>query len=147
MLSLSLLHVRIPQSLPPSSALAVALLAIGILPVRSSHAQAGGPDGVIRRLRTVSSRLRSGPSEVEIEVHGKEPFVTGGLGFILRIGNREFTRYRYPKGLAVDALIFTVPAGEFARTLSGEPVTVYYGTPARQSRSLGRLNKALLDRR
>ncbi len=111
-----------------------------------AQAMAPQSDTAIKSLRTVRSQARAGATDVAVEVTSKRPFLPGSLSFVLQIGDRQYRHYLYPKNGSLNTIIFYIPQAEFARTQSGQPVTVYYDRPSRDPRDLGKLDKSLLNR-
>lgn len=88
---------------------------------------------IIKSIKTVTVPTPG----IEIEVYSTTPFPVRALPPVLQIGNREFTRSRYPTVSNFEqaqeqlhTLIFFLPAEEFADLATGDPVTVYYGHKA-----------------
>jgi hypothetical protein len=86
------------------------------------------------------------PGEIEIEVESSRPFPVRDALTVLRIGDREYTKSRYPDDGSLNRLIFYVPEGDFPKppptfgapgvsriagvsaALKSQPVEVYYGS-------------------
>lgn len=79
-----------------------------------------GDVNLVKKTRTVTSG-------VEIEINSTRAFPVRNEIVILRIGAEEFTKSRYPEDGDLKTLIFTLTADEYARTNTGDKVTVYYG--------------------
>jgi hypothetical protein len=93
------------------------------------------------------SGIRTVESGVEIELHSSRPFPVRNQITVLRIGDKEFTTSRYPKGGNLDTLIFKLTSDEFGQLADGEPVRVQYGRGVRADYwYFGTLNKRLLVR-
>jgi hypothetical protein len=128
-------------------ALALPFLALTIMMPGSSPALAstadeeGSPTNTIRAIRAVARG-------VEIEVHSTRPFPVRTLPAVLRVGNEEFVRSRYPKGGGLDTLVFLLSREEFDALATGDAVTVQYGKGTASPRTLwrlGALDKSLLQ--
>lgn len=100
------------------------------------------PDG-IRAVRQVESApALGGQPAVEIEVYSGQGFPVRNEIPVLRIGSQEFRLSRYPATGDTRSLIFILTLAEFARTRTGDPVTLYYGQAgAGQVWQFGRLDK------
>jgi hypothetical protein len=73
------------------------------------------------------SGIRAVESGVEIELHSSRPFPVRNQITVLRIGDKEFTKSRYPKDGNLDTLIFKLTSDEFGQLANGDPVRVQYG--------------------
>ena len=80
------------------------------------------PDAV-----NVQQRIATTDDGVEFEVRSAEPFPVRALFPILRIGDHEFSRSRYPDDGSLNTLIFPIPAEEFAELRDGDLVVVHHG--------------------
>lgn len=93
--------------------------------------------------------IRSVPRGVEIEVHSTRPFPVRTLPPVLRVGEAQFLRSRYPRGGTLDTLVFLLSAEEFDALLPGDEVFVQYGKAdaaaarAKTTWAFGRLDKTL----
>lgn len=127
-----------------SLALALSFLALmlGASPSSDSTSEEESPTNTIRAIRVVARG-------VEIEVHSTRPFPIRALPAILRVGDQEFIRSRYPKGGGLDTLVFLLSREEFDALASGDPVAVQYGkgrvANPRTRWDFGSLDKSLLQ--
>jgi hypothetical protein len=93
------------------------------------------------------SGIRTVESGVEIELHSSRPFPMRNQITVLRIGDKEFTKSRYPKDGNLDTLIFKLTPDEFGQLANGDPVRVQYGRGVKADYwDFGTLNKRLLVR-
>ena len=122
------------------------LLALGLVFVAACAGEAAPARKASQERQNVirSIRQENGGKHFVVEVAGRDPFRPGALDWVLRVGKREFRQSRYPADGSTRTLLFSIPAAEFGALASGEPVSVYYGSPGRNERQLGKLNKSLL---
>jgi hypothetical protein len=93
------------------------------------------------------SGIRTVESGIEIELHSSRPFPVRNQITVLRIGDKEFTKSRYPKDGNLDTLIFKLTPDEFGQLANGDPVRVQYGRGVKADYwDFGTLNKRLLVR-
>lgn len=92
-----------------------------------------------------SSSLRTQPL-IEIEVSSDRPFPVRNQLQVLRIGQREFLRSRYPTNGDTKRLVFTLTEPEFHQIASGEETSVQYGRGQNSILlwNLGRIDKSML---
>lgn len=128
---------------PRLALLAAAVL--GLLAAGQATAQMAS-DTVIKSIRTVRTASSPPKQEVVVEIRSKTPFKVGALGYVLRLGSREFSHYVYPKDGSLNTLLYHIPAADFARIAAGEKASVYYHSPDRDRRDLGKLDKRLLNK-
>ncbi len=87
---------------------------------------------------------------IEIEVFRARGFPVRAQMTVLRIGEREFVRSRYPADGRHDTLIFKLSHAEFTELKDGLPVVVQYGrgrhTSPRARWDAGTLDKRVSDR-
>ena len=96
---------------------------------------------VIQRIQTVGAGI-------EIELSSARQFPVRAQMVVLRIGEHEFVRSRYPADGRLNTLIFTLTPAEFATLSNGDPVRVQYGRGRAVSPNwqweCGTLDKSLL---
>jgi hypothetical protein len=116
-------------------------------PERENGPPPSSPDG-IRAVRQVGAAAAlGGQPAVEIEVYSAQRFPVRNEIAVLRIGSQEFRLSSYPPGGDTRSLVFTLTLAEFARTNTGDPVTLYYGQAgAGQVWQFGRLDKGVIRR-
>ncbi len=80
----------------------------------------------IMQIRSVDSDVRY-DSHVEIKVTSYKLFSIRAMPPVLRIGGQRFRKSRSPKDGNLNTLIFILTAEEYAKTESGDPVSVILG--------------------
>lgn len=103
---------------------------------------------LITDIRTVSSAEGLGyRTGVEIELLSSKGFPVRDELPVLRIGGQEFLLSRYTEDGDTHALIFTLTEEAFAKTKTGDEVTLQYGRGESNARwNFGRLDKSLLNK-
>ena len=115
-------------------------------PVEFVSAQESRVDDHTRENTVRSIRARGGV--IELELYSSEGFALRAQRPILRIGDKEFTRSRYPADGGVDRLVFILTEEEFAALPDDADLTVRHGgrAPPTDGTRFGKLNKSLLSR-
>lgn len=134
-----------PKTLIISALVVVAIVLISVMKYAAfADMPAPIPTGSVHN-GTVRS-IRTTPSGVEIEVTSNKEFSVRNELAVLHIGAQEFTVSRYPESGDTHTLIFTLPEDEFAKTATGDPVTVQYGRGENPGErwDFGPLDKSLL---
>jgi hypothetical protein len=102
------------------------------------------PGQVVRIQHQGSLQALDGASGVEIQVHSEINFLNRDEAIVLAIGNRQFTRSRYP-GADTNNLVFTLSESEWAGISHGDTVRVHYGPQnGSQYWDFGTLDKSAL---
>ena len=122
--------------------LALTLLFFVLVP-SASAGEEESPANTVRAIRAVARGI-------EIEVHSTRPFPVRTLPAVLRVGDEDFVRSRYPKGGGLDTLVFLLSREEFDALATGDAVTVQYGkgkgiANPRTTWKFGTLDKSLLQ--
>lgn len=110
----------------PLGRAAIVLAAAALFTVASAQAQGrgrgkSGPPG-----GNSQQRMQTVGEWVEFEVKSDVEFPTRALKPVLRIGEHEFSRSRYPSDGRQDTLIFRIPKTDFEKLSAKDEVTVFY---------------------
>ena len=118
----------------------------------------GTPIAAAAQEVNVVKSIRAVGKTVEIELESTKEFPVRDEVVVLRIGEKEFSKSRSPKGGSLKGLVFVLTADEFEKLTDGDQMTVGYGRqPAGEEGVLsgsaagprwdfGKLNKTLLGR-
>ena len=79
-------------------------------------------------------------SHVDIKVTSDRPFPANTMT-VLSIGQQKTTISRFAKN-KLNILVFTMPAGDFAKTQDGDAITVQYGPDFKEHRDFSKLDKS-----
>lgn len=129
-----------------TSTIAVTLTTVAATPDRAT--QPASKKSVSLRM-VPSSMALDGRAGVEIEVQSDREFPVRNELVMLRIGAQQFMLSRYSENGDTHTLIFTLTLDEFAKTSSGDLLTVQYGNDPNPAErwDFGPLDKSLLNQK
>jgi hypothetical protein len=116
-----------------AAALGVALLLAAVVVLsRNPPLPERCRDPVATAAVNVQRQLRSTADGYELELWSREPLPVRALPATLRVGRVETSHSRFGDGGSTHTIIFTIPADDYRRVATGDPVIVHHGLVSEQ---------------
>lgn len=99
---------------------------------------------LVRAPQVARALVRSGASSYEVEVQSPTGFSRRAFDPVLRVGDKEFSKYRESPSVGEYGAVFAVAKADFDALSDASAVSVAYGRTRVTPLSLGRLDKRSL---